>query len=130
METTKKTLEDYRRLPYTLRMDFVTDSDKSSYWTAEYAELRGCKAEGNTEAEAVANLQELFDDYILAQMKMNVEIPEPAPLADVVTEVWTSYSRKQRIRRTLFSKEIENTQNTKTEVEYRKSERNLSKVAA
>ncbi len=93
--TTKKTLQDYRRLPYTLRTDLVKDSDGSEYWTAEYLELRGCKTDGTSEAEAVANVQELFDEYITARMERGNEIPGPTPSPVVVRDAWivTPYER-------------------------------------
>jgi len=62
------------------------DSDGSDYWVAEYLELRGCKTDGQSEADAVANLQELFDEYISARMEVSIEsIPEPAEVPMVET---------------------------------------------
>ena len=76
-----KDLDYYRRLSYTLRTELIRDSDGSDYWVAEYLELRGCKTDGESEAEAVANLQELFDEYISARMEVSTkDIPEPAGL--------------------------------------------------
>jgi len=81
-----KNLDYYRLLPYTLQTEPMRDSDGSTYWVAEYLELRGCKTDGESEAEAVANLQELFDEYILARIEVNLEnIPEPEALEMVTT---------------------------------------------
>lgn len=81
-----KNLDYYRLLPYTLQTEPLRDSDGSTYWVAEYLELRGCKTDGKSEAEAVANLQELFDEYILARTEVSIEnIPEPAALEMVTT---------------------------------------------
>ena len=88
MEQTTKTLEYYKRLPYMLYAQPMRDSDGSNYWTAEYLELRGCKTDGVTEAEAVTNLQELFDEYISARIDDNIEIPEPVQAPVVVKEIW------------------------------------------
>ena len=76
---TGKTLEYYKRLPYTLHTEPQKDEDGSNYWTAEYMELMGCKTDGLTESDAVNNLYELFDDYISAMIEENAEIVEPAP---------------------------------------------------
>jgi len=64
-------------LPYTLRIDRSTESEKETYWTAEYIELSGCKIDGESEVDAVANLQELFDDYISTMIANNQAIPVP-----------------------------------------------------
>ncbi len=88
MQKTAKTLEDYRRLPYTLHYEPCHDSDGSNYWTAEYIELRGCKTDGLTDVEAIANLQELFDEYILTLIDEGVEIPEPISTPIVVKNIW------------------------------------------
>ncbi|MBI1805350.1 MAG: type II toxin-antitoxin system HicB family antitoxin [Ignavibacteriae bacterium] len=84
MEQTAKNLEYYKRLPYTLYVEPLRDSDGSSYWTAQYNELRGCKTDGLTEAEAIANLQELFDEYILDGIEKEIKIPEPVQLESKV----------------------------------------------
>lgn len=83
----EKTLKYYKRLPYTLYTQPMRDSDGTRYWVAEYFELRGCKTEGSTEAEAIANVQELFDEYITLRLNNNIEIPEPASLPSYVEEV-------------------------------------------
>jgi predicted RNase H-like HicB family nuclease len=75
-----KTLEEYRRLPYTLYVQPMADSDGSRYWVAEYVELRGCKTDGETEVEAIANLQALFDEYITALIEEKADIAEPEKL--------------------------------------------------
>jgi predicted RNase H-like HicB family nuclease len=72
-----RTLEEYRRLPYTLYVEPIKDSDGSRYWIAEYLELRGCKTDGNTDVEAIANLQALFDEYITGLIEDNIDIAEP-----------------------------------------------------
>jgi predicted RNase H-like HicB family nuclease len=82
-----KTLEHYKRLPYTLYVEPMRDSDGSDYWVAEYRELRGCKTDGATEAEAIANVQDLFDEYISMRIETGLEIPEPTQLPFVVREL-------------------------------------------
>ena len=94
MDQAIKTIEYYRRLPYTLRAEPARDSDGNDYWTAEYLELRGCKTDATTEAEAIANQQELFDDYISARLETKTEIPEPAPLSGAVEDLWIFVPRE------------------------------------
>ncbi len=72
-----KTLEYYRHLPYTIRTQPEKDSDGTDYWTAEYIELRGCKTDGSSEAEAIKNVQDLFDEHITIRLSKGTLIPEP-----------------------------------------------------
>jgi predicted RNase H-like HicB family nuclease len=90
MEPTK-TLEDYKRLPYTLRTEPAEDG---GYWIAEYVELRGCKTDGETEAGAVANLHELFDDFIQTLIDEKVEIPEPRRLFVPISPIWVEVRQR------------------------------------
>ncbi|MFH0990005.1 MAG: hypothetical protein V1799_08320 [bacterium] len=83
-----RTLEYYRRLPYRMQIDRVQDSDGSKYWTAEYIELRGCKADGPTELDAISNLHEVFDEYILTQIENGISTPEPAQVPLIVDSIW------------------------------------------
>lgn len=82
-----KPLEYYKRLPYTLYREPVKDSDGKKYWTAEYVELRGCKTEGETESEAISNLQDLFDDYILTRIENKDVIPEPVKVSKSASDI-------------------------------------------
>ena len=75
-----KTLEYYRLLPYRIYVEPRMDSDGTYYWIAEYPDLRGCKTEGVTRAAAVANVQQLFDEYIAARLEVTENIPEPQRL--------------------------------------------------
>lgn len=77
MDQASKTLLYYKRLPYTMRIERIHEADGSAYWLAEYLELRGCKTEGDDEVEAVANAQELFDEYISMRLEEESPIPEP-----------------------------------------------------
>ena len=88
MDSNARDLGYYKRLPYSLRTEMVRDSDGAEYWIAEYVELRGCKTDGSSEAEAVENLQELFDDYIGTVLDQKGAIPEPAQLPEVAPLVW------------------------------------------
>lgn len=73
----KKNLDYYKSLPYSLHLNMVEEEDGDRYFIAEYIELRGCKEDGSTEAEAIFNLQDLFDEYITIFLKAEIPIPEP-----------------------------------------------------
>jgi predicted RNase H-like HicB family nuclease len=117
MEKMKITLKDYKRLPYKLYLEPMRDSDGSNYWTAEYIELRGCKTEGTTEADAVANLQELFDDYILAKIESNAEIPVPLPTTLANEEITLIVQRRKFPLPT--SAVAEDSKETTTDIKYK-----------
>jgi len=88
-----KTLEYYKRLPYTLFAMPQEDENGNRYWTAEYLELRGCKTEGETELEAIANVQALFDEYITSLLEEKIEIEEPGRTQSVDVEEITIIRR-------------------------------------
>lgn len=115
MQQIKKTVEYFKRLPYTLRLEPMRDADGSTYWTAEYVELRGCKTEGATEAEAVVNLHELFDDYISAQIENNAEIAVPVQ-APVAAEKFTIIVQKRKFAFSHYPDVAEDTQQTNGEL--------------
>ncbi len=94
---TAKALDYYRRLPYTMYVEPMTDSDSSCYWVAEYRELRGCKTDGETESVAISNLQNLFDEYIEARIEAGVGIPEPEQSPCTVREVWIIVPEQKQV---------------------------------
>ena len=69
----KKNLKYYRSLPYTRRSQPIRDKG-GNYWLAWIEELEGCKTDGDTETEAFAKLEEVFDDYIEAKLGWKVSI--------------------------------------------------------
>jgi predicted RNase H-like HicB family nuclease len=110
---TTKNLAFYKRLPYTLRVEPVIDPDDGYYWTAQYIELRGCKTDGTTETEAVANVQELFDEYIMARIERGSIIPEPPELpATQPTHIWMVVAPRQSMI-PVPSSDVESTQETR-----------------
>ena len=78
----KRDLAYYRSLPYTRRSQFHVEGE-SRYWLAWIEELEGCVAEGSTEVEAFAVLEETFDDYIAAKREWNSIIKPPLISATV-----------------------------------------------
>ena len=130
MENSKKTLEYYKRLPYTLYKEPIGDPDGTKYWTAEYTELRGCKTEGATESEAVANLQELFDEYITAKIEENINIPEPTRRAVSVGEVWIVAPKDLSLPVSSPDEIGEDTRETKSEIISKTMSVNYEEIAA
>jgi predicted RNase H-like HicB family nuclease len=86
MSLVPKTLDYYKLLPYTLHAEPV-----SGGWVAEFVELRGCKTDGGNEAEAVVNLQTLFDDYIQTLIDERIDIPEPEQKLVPVFPFWVVF---------------------------------------
>ena len=91
------TLEYYQKLSYTIDTE-CRDDDGDVYWIASYPLLPGCKTDGPTETEAVANVQEMFDDYILTCFENDLPIPTPDDLPDEYIEIvempWSSQTTK------------------------------------
>jgi predicted RNase H-like HicB family nuclease len=94
MNPIEKTRDYYRRLPYTLHVELVSDPDDGVYWIAEYVELRGCKTDGSTEAEAINNLYELFDEYVLTKLENGIQMPEPTHVP-VTVQPWKVVLQRQ-----------------------------------
>ena len=72
-----RNLDFYYNLPYSRRFEWVLDKGKSPFWLAWIEELPGCKVEGRTQAEAAANLDEMFAEYIQAKIDWGSPIPTP-----------------------------------------------------
>jgi len=82
----EKTLEHYKGLPYKRTLELITEDD-SRYWLASIEDLPGCKADGNTPVEAMANLDDVFDDYISAKLEWGSPIPDPRRESSEVDDV-------------------------------------------
>ena len=76
----EKNLDYYRGLPYTRRAEKRLDED-TPYWIAWIEELPGCKTDGSTCVEAMANLDVAFDDYIEAKLEFRSGIPMPQKIS-------------------------------------------------
>lgn len=73
-----KDLTYYRRLPYTRRVE-VRQDDSTTYFLARIAEIPFIRIHGASQEDALAALQEVFDDCIQAMIDSGDEIPEPRP---------------------------------------------------
>jgi len=49
---------------------------EDGYWIAECPSLRGCVSQGRTKQEAIANVREAVEGYILALEEDKLPIPE------------------------------------------------------
>ena len=72
-----KNLAYYQGLPYSRHSEAIHGEEGGPYWIAWIEELPGCKTDGETHIEAMANLDVAFDDYIEAMLKFGSEIQEP-----------------------------------------------------
>ena len=70
-------LAHYQALPYTRRVEGFLDEDGTFYWIAWIEEMPDCEAEGDTQGEALCNLNGIFDDYIEAMIEFEEIIPLP-----------------------------------------------------
>ena len=86
------TLDYYRALPYSRRAEGLQEAGADRYWVAWIEELPGCKTDGATYEEAMANLDVAFDDYIEAMLEFGTKIAVPKKLSETVTvrEISTS----------------------------------------
>ena len=74
----KKDLAYYRALPFTRRVTREQgDEGEGYYFVAEIVELPGCFAVAESRLEAIAKLNEVFDEYVEAKLEWRSEIPEP-----------------------------------------------------
>ena len=72
----------YANLPYATRI--VPDTcDGAPCYLAVHPELRGCKAQGATPGEALANLAEAREDYLAALVEEGLDLPLPEGMARV-----------------------------------------------
>lgn len=75
-----RTLEEYISLPYAITID-EDSCDGKLCFMARHPELRGCKAQGWTPQEALANLRVARKEYLEALLEWGDEIPLPKSLS-------------------------------------------------
>ena len=92
-----KNLEYYRAQPYTRCARAVQEGDGRPYWIVWVDELRGCKTDGSTYAEAMLNLDAVFDAYIQAKLSWKTAIPEPVQEIGVAAVLPATISRPMSI---------------------------------
>jgi predicted RNase H-like HicB family nuclease len=64
-------------LPYTVRVEKDKTIDGQEVFLATHPELVGCMAQGATTEEAVDNLKEVTQEYILSLLEDGLTVPIP-----------------------------------------------------
>ena len=54
----------------------VIYSGEDGFWVAECPSLPGCVSQGSTKEEAIKNIREAIEGYILALKEDNLPVPE------------------------------------------------------
>jgi len=85
-------LNDYLKLAYTITLR----ADGDGGWVARIQELPGCTADGDTQAEALAELEQAKHEWIQAALEDEVPIPRPE-----LDELLPSGKWVQRVSRSL-----------------------------
>ena len=90
---------DYlRALPYGI----LLRKDEEGDWVARVAELPGCTAHGNTQAEALKSLDEVMDAWLEDALTSGAAIPEPRSGQRLPSGKWL-----QRVPRSLHKALVE-----------------------
>ncbi len=69
-----KTVDEYMKLAY--KLEIIPDLEEGGY-VANYPELPGCVTVGDTIEDVVANAVDAKHEWIIAELEMGAEIPEP-----------------------------------------------------
>lgn len=77
MDRITKSLNYYRKLPYTFITSLARDDHGNPFWEAEIKEFDLCIGIGKTEAAAVNNAYELFDDHVTTILEWGDKVPIP-----------------------------------------------------
>ena len=70
-------VNDYMKLPYNIIVRHVED-DSGEYYFATVQELDGCMSDGDTVADAYANVREAMEGWI--ETKLDNGLPVPTPI--------------------------------------------------
>ena len=69
----------------TMKFRVIIQPDEDGVYVAECPSLPGCISQGSTRAEAVANIQDAIEGYLVSLEKHNE--PVPLPITEEVIEV-------------------------------------------
>lgn len=64
--------------PYLRMTSSDLDTDENPIYFARVLEIEGCFGQGNTQEEAIENLQEAMVDFIESLINDGLRVPEPA----------------------------------------------------
>ncbi|MBZ0279735.1 MAG: type II toxin-antitoxin system HicB family antitoxin [Anaerolineae bacterium] len=73
MNPTNKDLEYYLSLPYMIQLT----PDVDGYWFAEIPVLNGCMTNGDSQADALAMLEDAKKAWLTTALELGLPIPEP-----------------------------------------------------
>lgn len=73
MNPTNKDLDYYLSLPYTIQLT----PDVDGYWFAEIPLLEGCMTNGESQADALAMIEDAKRAWLTTALEMGIPIPEP-----------------------------------------------------
>jgi antitoxin HicB len=76
---TKKSMEEYLRLPYTIEV-IRDDDEENPGWVARIIELPGCITQGDTFEELGEMIEDAMRGWIGTALEDGQEIPEPRPV--------------------------------------------------
>ena len=103
----EKQLEEARKLAlrnYNLVLSKDRLSDGSIMYMARNPELKGCKAQGTTQMEAIKNLRDARIDYIYYLLEDGIDVPSPNTQENIIspqvippTKVFSSISNDEII---------------------------------
>jgi len=77
-EKTKERVEEYLKLPYTIKL--IKEEDGTYYVSVE--ELPGCATIGDTLEEAMAMIKEAMEGWIESNLERGLEIPLPESMKE------------------------------------------------
>jgi antitoxin HicB len=72
----ERTLESYLSIDYPINLKKLCKDDGGG-WLAEHPDLKGCVADGESEVEAIQNLKEVRELWLLTALTRNITIPMP-----------------------------------------------------
>lgn len=71
--STNKDLAYYMALPYTIQLT----PDVDGFWFAEIPLLDGCMTNGESQADALAMIEDAKRAWLISALELSLEIPEP-----------------------------------------------------
>ena len=77
----KKDLAYYMNLPYTFKLQEMTDED-GKFFFIKVSELDGCMSDARTMEEAMNNIKEAMEGWIEVALECGDYIPEPINVED------------------------------------------------
>jgi predicted RNase H-like HicB family nuclease len=69
----RKDLNEYLSLPYTIQLT----PDADGYWFAEIPLLEGCMTNGESQADALAMIEDAKRAWLTTALELGISIPEP-----------------------------------------------------